>query len=87
MIIFVPVVDASLRFPVPKAKLHSSRDINGQTALELHSGPQTRLQRDHLRDRQKEKCDHMDANFEEWVRVKFFKVQKVVLMMEELFQA
>lgn len=29
MIIFVPVVDASLGFPVPKAKLHSSRDIDG----------------------------------------------------------
>lgn len=51
MIIFIPVVDASLGFPVPKAELHSSRDIDGQTTLELDSGPQARLQRDHLRDR------------------------------------
>lgn len=65
MLIFVPVVDASLGFPIPKAKLHSSRDIDGQTTLELDSGPQTRLQRDHLRDRQKEKWDHMNASFEE----------------------
>lgn len=64
MIIFIPVVDASLGFPVPKAELHSSRDIDGQTALELDSGSQAGLQRDHLSDRRRRGCDHMDTSSE-----------------------
>lgn len=46
----VPVVDAGLGLPVPQTDLHASRDVDGQSSLELGVCSQARLQLDQLED-------------------------------------